>query len=1176
MNLYLYPSLNDPLFTKKISEREEFNNTKYDGKIYDIEKQANKLCNAEFEISPHQQFIKNFLSSSTPYNSLLLFHGLGSGKTCSAIGVAEEMRDYSKQLGNSNRIIVIASPNVQKNFELQLFDENKLQLIDGLWNINSCVGNKLLKEINPLSMRGLSKEKVISQIKSLINNSYWFLGYTEFANQIQKKSDVSSDLIINKKETMKNKLNKHFGNRLIIIDEVHNIRLTDDNKNKKIGLELFKLIENVNTIKLLFLSATPLYNSYKELIWIINIMNLNDKRSQIETLEIFTQEGNLKVLEDGTQIGKEILERKSIGYISFVRGNNPYTFPYRIWPDMFAPTKTLKEKIYPRTQLNSKDIINPIEFLSLYLVDIDGYQNNGYNYIINSLSEREELSIQDMDQLGYIQLQRPIEALNIVYPNEKLFEDELEADINIADIVGKGGLNKTMTYTVTSKPAAKTNFEYRPEILENYGRIFAPDNINIYSAKIKAITENILNSEGVILIYSQYLDGGIIPIALALEEIGITRYGNNSSLFSKPPIENLDLTDYKNKNTKDSIPAKYIIISGDPNLSPNNTQELIAATKKSNINGNDVKVVLISQAGSEGLDFKFIRQVHILEPWYNLSRIEQIIGRAVRNCSHKDLPFIERNVQIFLYGSLLVDESEEAADLYIYRLAEYKAKQIGEITRLLKQVAIDCLLNKEQQNFSQESMNITVDQKLSNNEIIKYKIGDKPFSAQCDFQDTCMYKCKPSETIGEPMITSQSGNFIDMNSDKIIYRIKQLMKEKYFYSRDELIRSINIVREYPLVQIYSALTYLISDNSENITDKYGRFGRLVNIGDLYLFQPIELTNKNLTLFERKVPIPFKRDKIPINISEVVSPSEDKELLISPVVDKLLESSDIKETTEKLDKTLKESKQIVKDQKVPLELSPKFESGKVISQQLEKDYNISNSHQVIVRGEKDTWYKFSSIIISDLIKKGIQDNILDELLISHILETILFEDTFNLLNYLYKNNSLNIFEKKLKNYYDSNIISNNSITGLQVIGWDSKIKKPIPKLLIFNKEWTLAQPEDWKDLMPIIKSKVVALKDLAKFSGFMGNFKNILMVFKVRENKPGNSGARCDQGSKVTAEKLNNIIGNNEFLESNLKKISSTQLCVLEEYLLRLNDYNKVNGKRWFLNPSEAVILNESK
>ena len=65
-------------------------------------------------------------------------------------------------------------------------------------------------------------------------------------------------------------------------------------------------------------------------------------------------------------------------------------------------------------------------------------------------------------------------------------------------------------------------------------------------------------------------------------------------------------------------------------------------------------------AGAEGLDFKFIRQVHILEPWYNMNRIEQIIGRAVRTCSHKDLPFIERNVQIYLYGTILEDKEKEA------------------------------------------------------------------------------------------------------------------------------------------------------------------------------------------------------------------------------------------------------------------------------------------------------------------------------------------------------------------------------------------------------------------------------------------------------------------------------------------------------------------------------------
>ena len=201
---YLYPSLNDPLFNKKIAEKKEFNDTKYDGTIHEINRHAEKLCNAEFELSPHQQFVKNFLSFQTPYNSLLLYHGLGSGKTCSAIGVAEEMRDYLNQLGITQRIIVVASPNVQENFKLQLFDERKLEEIDGLWNIKSCTGNKLLREINPLNLLGLSREKVISQIKQLINTSYLFLGYIEFANYIEKKSDVSS-VVKNKDEIMKNK-----------------------------------------------------------------------------------------------------------------------------------------------------------------------------------------------------------------------------------------------------------------------------------------------------------------------------------------------------------------------------------------------------------------------------------------------------------------------------------------------------------------------------------------------------------------------------------------------------------------------------------------------------------------------------------------------------------------------------------------------------------------------------------------------------------------------------------------------------------------------------------------------------------------------------------------------------------------------------------------------------------
>ena len=127
---------------------------------------------------------------------------------------------------------------------------------------------------------------------------------------------------------------------------------------------------------------------------------------------------------------------------------------------------------------------------------------------------------------------------------------------------------------------------------------------------------------------------------MALEEIGITRYGDkNKSLFETPP--------------KPSI-GKYVMITGDKQLSPSNKKELKACTDPENINGEKVKVIVISRAGSEGLDFKNIRQVHILEPWFNLNRADQIIGRGVRNKSHCDLPFNKRNVQIFLYASQLL------------------------------------------------------------------------------------------------------------------------------------------------------------------------------------------------------------------------------------------------------------------------------------------------------------------------------------------------------------------------------------------------------------------------------------------------------------------------------------------------------------------------------------------
>ena len=94
-----------------------------------------------------------------------------------------------------------------------------------------------------------------------------------------------------------------------------------------------------------------------------------------------------------------------------------------------------------------------------------------------------------------------------------------------------------------------------------------------------------------------------------------------------------------------------------------------------------------STVASEGLDFKNIRSIHILEPWHNINKLEQVIGRGIRNCSHKELEPKERNVTVYLHSSKIDDK--ESIDMYLYRYSEYKAKQIGEIENLLKTVAID-------------------------------------------------------------------------------------------------------------------------------------------------------------------------------------------------------------------------------------------------------------------------------------------------------------------------------------------------------------------------------------------------------------------------------------------------------------------------------------------------------
>ena len=1156
----LYPELDDPNFSLKIAAKKEFNNSKMNHKIYtdieDFKNHADSVCFQDYEIAQHQKFVKNFISFQTPYNSLLLFHGLGSGKTCSAIGVSEQIRKYMGQMGFNKRIIVVASPNVQKNFKLQLFDEKKLEEKNGIFSLNNCTGDKILKEVNPTYSKGLTRSDIVRMINNLISKKYVFMGYTQFSNYIDKKLEVPSSS--KNKEKLRLKLLKEtFDNRLVIIDEVHNIRLSNDNKLKKISSSLFKIASNSENFKMLLLSATPLYNNYKEIVWLLNLMNANDKRSLTNIKDIFDSNGDFLISDDGEEVGKMNLMQKATGYVSYVRGENPYSFPFRIFPMNFNLLKSSKNPnfVYPNTLVNGRRLIEKLEHIDVYLTNIGDYQEKVYNMLLEELkndkeNDGEELfDSNEIESFGYTKLTEPIESLNIVYPT---IVDEIT---DPKECIGSKGLQNIFRYkevTQSSEPYI-TNFEYKKEIEDKYGRIFTLDKIGLYSGKIKEICENIKSSEGISVIYSQYIDAGVIPMALALEEMGYVRYGSknlfNDEYRKKNKIYKLDsLTNqYENemKNKKDFIPSSYMMITGRKTLSNNWLEEFKTAVDVSNTNGEKIKVIIITRTGSEGLDFSNIRGVHIMEPWYNMNRIEQIIGRAIRFCSHKRLKFEKRNASIFMYASLGEDLQKETADLYVYRLAEKKSKKIGNVTRVLKEVAADCILNISQTNFSFQNFdNLTIDQNIFNKENIKYQIGDKPYSAMCDYKDTCEFKCKSkfeSEGIKELdtkiekiNFSTYNEEFLSSNSSLIIQKIKKLFRSKYIYNKNDIIGEIKATTNYGFEEILFALNQIIEDDNDIFVDGFDRLGKVINIGELYLFQPIEIINKEISLHDRMTPVNFKNETIRIKLK-----------------DDLIKKEDLKSENNVYDK-------------------------------LSSDY-------LSIFDYKNTESQFSFAIRELLEIFKVNREKVKLILVHHLFDFLNIKDKVKITEYLL---NLKEFDSELQEIifdYIKNLKVENNILSGYIFENKSKYDLYLIKDDGEKKYLIKAKQGEINNLLNVIKKKFLFTSEefntiFAKKIGVIMNFNNKSInkqekLFKIK-NIEGerNTSARCDQYTKQQKIALLNELTPNidglieSYTNSNLKKIP-LDTCNLIEFIFRYLDLEGKGDKRWFLN-SEYSILNK--
>ena len=122
-----YPDYNNPDFIYEISNKLEFFHMKSLLNITDLSEKCNlrdpKKNDFQFELSNNQQFLRNFINKNTPYRGLVIFHGVGVGKTCSAINISRSFRDI--YMSNKEKIICLVPKNIRGGWENTIYDKTK-------------------------------------------------------------------------------------------------------------------------------------------------------------------------------------------------------------------------------------------------------------------------------------------------------------------------------------------------------------------------------------------------------------------------------------------------------------------------------------------------------------------------------------------------------------------------------------------------------------------------------------------------------------------------------------------------------------------------------------------------------------------------------------------------------------------------------------------------------------------------------------------------------------------------------------------------------------------------------------------------------------------------------------------------------------------------------------------
>lgn len=751
--------------------------------LHILKTMRNDICSdskkKDYKLQPQQRFLRRILSPDSNTRNLLMVHGTGTGKTCTAIQIAEEF--IIRPEFQNKKVLMLANPAVQDNFKNEIFsvsDDKLYQDPDGLLFSKQCTGRRYLEIIQraqsePLRLTDANvREKVKRMANSILSEFYEFQGYDSFANYVNKGKEGKTPNDINKW------IHDTFDDRLIIVDEAHNLRVTTETTTTaKISAQAIEsIVKQAKGVTLVLLTATPMFDDYDEIIYYFNLFLWNDRKLDpskvISVSEIFNQDGSFK---DGQETR---FRGWCQDYISYIKGENPFTFPFRLPPpdNLIAP---IDRKV---SHLGEK-IVNPRKYLTLTKSVVSPIQEN----IIKNLPIR-------LGGSG---------PLICTYPENKPF----------SEVFGKTG----------------DQYEYRKDV----EKFLSPSKVGLYSSKFALILNILQNSTGIAFVYSNLVENGANLFAMCLEEHGYDNAIKDN--FLKNPSGESD------KGSK----GKYVIFTGESSRSE--IENALRRLKdRKNIAGDDIRVIIASEKVSEGVDFKYVRQVHVLDPWFNMSRIEQVLGRGMRTCSHSLLPFEYQNCTVYLHTCRYSDSDKETADEYIYReFVENKAVRIARLKKVIMESSMDCDLQQGINNLPEDWRNLTIPQ-IRSQDKKELNLSLIQMSAPT-FEDSVtdlVCRLEPSEEDTQHIRPLSA--ILDIR-DEVFDKLLKLFSKKPVWSIKDLFG-------HPLMKQYTkdVLEYLIQNAIESqfeIKDKNGRIGVLTSRDNVLTIA----FSDNDTLVEKLIP-----------------------------------------------------------------------------------------------------------------------------------------------------------------------------------------------------------------------------------------------------------------------------------------------------------------------------------